>query len=134
MKKVIASLIACALVLSASAMLASQPDARFLGDWYVHTSDFDGNWMSIQITAHGITIPMGELGERVDPQIKNGELVALNGMPVDPSVTTEFLSATLFINNPVVDVVSVMNLLTDGSAVLMHLQVPDAYFTLIPAP
>ena len=37
MKKMIASLIACALVLSASAMLASQPDARFLGDWYVHT-------------------------------------------------------------------------------------------------
>lgn len=100
----------------------------------VQATDFDGNWMSVEITAHGITIPMGELGESVDPQIKNGKLVALNGMPVDPSVTTEFLSSTLFINNPIVNVVSVMNLLTDGSAILMHLHAPDAYFTLIPAP
>lgn len=100
----------------------------------VQATDFDGNWISVQITAHGIAIPMGELGESVDPQIKNGKLVALNGMPVDPSVTTEFLSSTLFINNPIVNVVSVMNLLTDGSAILMHLHAPDAYFTLIPAP
>lgn len=98
----------------------------------VKATDFDGNWMSVEITAQGITIPMGELGERVDPQIKNGELVALNGTPVDPSVTTEFISSTLFINNPIVNVVSVMNLLTDGSAILMHLHMPDAYFTLIP--
>lgn len=100
----------------------------------VKATDFDGNWMSIEMTAHGITIPIGELGERVDPQIRNGKLVALNGMPVDSSVTTEFVSSTLFINNPIVNVVSVMNLLTDGSAILMHLHAPDAYFTLIPAP
>lgn len=96
--------------------------------------DFDGNWMSVSITAHGITIPMGELGERVDPQIRNGKLVALNGSPVDPSVTTDFLSSTLIIYNPIVDVTSVMNLLADGSAVLMHLHLPEAYFTLIPVP
>lgn len=97
-------------------------------------ADFDGNWMSISITAHGITIPMGEIGERVDPQIRNGKLVSLNGSPVDPSVTTEFISSTLIINNPIVNVVSVMNLLADGSAILMHLHAPEAYFTLIPAP
>ena len=100
----------------------------------VQAADFDGSWMSVEITAHGITIPMGELGEPVDPQIKNGKLVALNGIPVDPSVTTDFISSTLFINNPIVDVVSVMNLLTDGSAILMHLHAPEVYFTLIPAP
>lgn len=100
----------------------------------VQATDFDGSWMSVEITAHGITIPMGELGEPVDPQIKNGKLVALNGIPVDPSVTTDFISSTLFINNPIVDVVSVMNLLTDGSAILMHLHAPEVYFTLIPAP
>ncbi len=98
----------------------------------VKASDFDGNWMSVEITAMGVTIPMGELGERVDPLIKGGKLVALNGAAVDPSVTTQFVAATLLIHNPITDVASVMNLCQDGSAILMHLHMPEAYFTLIP--
>lgn len=98
----------------------------------VTASDFDGNWMSVEITAMGFTFPMSETGESVDPFIEGGKLIALNGSRVIPSVTSQFVAGTLVIYNPIVDVVSVMNLLADGSAVLRHLHEPDAYFTLIP--
>lgn len=95
-------------------------------------ADFDGDWMSISVTAHGITIPMSEMNERIDLQIRNGKLVALNDIPVLPSVTSHIFASTLIINNQAEGIVSVMQLLSDGSAILKHLHQPDAYFTLIP--
>ena len=65
-------------------------------------------------------------------RISGGKVTAINGNPVDPSVTTGFIDSTLLIYNPIVDVYSVMNLLEDGSATLMHLHAPEVYFTLIP--
>ena len=94
--------------------------------------DFDGHWISVSITMPGFTVSMSDLDQPVDPEIKGGKLVAINGVPVLPDVSSRVVGSTLVITNLLNNFVSAMNLLTDGSATLRHLEHPDVYFTLIP--
>ena len=94
--------------------------------------DFDGHWISVSITMPGLTVSMSDLNQPIDPEIKGGKLVAINGVPVLPDVSSRVVGSTLVITNLLNNFVSAMNLLTDGSATLRHLEHPEVYFTLIP--